>query len=70
MLHPRAYIDQDSADALELARLGYKQELKRAFSPLELFCLVFGIFGLFPSITYVNLTVTRSNFTLCLLVPF
>lgn len=49
----KAYIDQDSADALELARLGYKQELKRAFSPLELFCLVFGIFGLFPSITSV-----------------
>ncbi|KZT08870.1 APC amino acid permease [Laetiporus sulphureus 93-53] len=44
---------QEGADALELARLGYKQEFKRAFSPLEVFGLVFSIFGLFPSIASV-----------------
>lgn len=44
---------QDDVDALELARLGYKQEFKRAFSPLEVFGLVFSIFGLFPSIASV-----------------
>ncbi|CCM01799.1 uncharacterized protein FIBRA_03866 [Fibroporia radiculosa] len=43
----------EDADAVELARLGYKQELKRAFSPLEVFGLVFSIFGLFPSIASV-----------------
>ncbi|KAI0937679.1 hypothetical protein AcV7_003647 [Taiwanofungus camphoratus] len=41
------------ADELELARLGYKQEFKRAFSALEVFGLVFSIFGLFPSIASV-----------------
>lgn len=41
---------QADEDALELARLGYKQEFKRAFSPLQVFGLVFSIYGLFPSI--------------------
>ncbi|TFY63534.1 hypothetical protein EVJ58_g3194 [Rhodofomes roseus] len=44
---------QADEDALELARLGYKQEFKRAFSPLQVFGLVFSIFGLFPSIASV-----------------
>jgi len=44
---------QADTDARELARLGYKQEFKRAFSPLEVFGLVFSIFGLFPSIASV-----------------
>ncbi|KIM68947.1 hypothetical protein SCLCIDRAFT_1209167 [Scleroderma citrinum Foug A] len=34
-----------------LARLGYKQEFKRAFTPLELFGLLFSTVGLFPSMT-------------------
>ncbi|EPS95697.1 hypothetical protein FOMPIDRAFT_1053952 [Fomitopsis schrenkii] len=44
---------QADEDALELARLGYKQEFKRAFSPLQVFGLVFSIYGLFPSIASV-----------------
>ncbi|KAH9910794.1 amino acid/polyamine transporter I, partial [Amylocystis lapponica] len=36
-----------------LAHLGYRQEFKRAFSPFEVFGLVFSIFGLFPSIASV-----------------
>ncbi|KAH9946464.1 APC amino acid permease [Amylocystis lapponica] len=39
------------ADEQLLARLGYKQEFQRAFSPFEVFGLVFSIFGLFPSIS-------------------
>ncbi|KAH9836813.1 amino acid/polyamine transporter I [Rhodofomes roseus] len=45
--------DQATSDAIELARLGYKQEFKRAFSPLHVFGLVFSIFGLFSSISSV-----------------
>lgn len=36
-----------------LARLGYKQEFKRAFTPLEVFGLAFSVVGLFPSMTSV-----------------
>ncbi|KIM68949.1 hypothetical protein SCLCIDRAFT_7133 [Scleroderma citrinum Foug A] len=36
-----------------LARLGYKQEFKRAFTPLEVFGLAFSVIGLFPSMTSV-----------------
>ncbi|EPS95703.1 hypothetical protein FOMPIDRAFT_1053957 [Fomitopsis schrenkii] len=41
------------ADALELAQLGYKQEFKRAFSPLHVFGFVFSLFGLFSSMSSV-----------------
>lgn len=37
-----------------LASLGYKQELKRSFSPWELFGIAFSFIGLFPSIAYVH----------------
>ena len=33
------------ADEAELARMGYKQELKRDFGPLELFGLAFSLIG-------------------------
>ena len=33
-----------------LAGLGYKQEFKRAFNPIEVFGIGFSIIGLFPSI--------------------
>ncbi|ETW76157.1 amino acid transporter [Heterobasidion irregulare TC 32-1] len=36
-----------------LASLGYKQELKRSFSPWELFGIAFSFIGLFPSIASV-----------------
>ncbi|KAI9571848.1 amino acid/polyamine transporter I [Boletus coccyginus] len=36
-----------------LAELGYKQEFKRAFTPLELFGISFSIIGLLPSIAAV-----------------
>jgi len=36
-----------------LASLGYKQEFKRAFSPLEVFGIAFSIIGLLPSIASV-----------------
>ena len=42
-----------SEDDSNLARLGYKQEFKRAFTPLEVFGIAFNIIGLFPSIAYV-----------------
>lgn len=38
------------ADAELLAKLGYKQELKRNFSTLEVFGIAFSIMGLLPSI--------------------
>lgn len=38
------------ADAELLARMGYKQELKRNFSTLEVFGIAFSIMGLLPSI--------------------
>ncbi|KZT68481.1 APC amino acid permease [Daedalea quercina L-15889] len=45
--------DQAKADALELARLGYRQEFKRAFSGLHVFGFMFSIYGLFASISSV-----------------
>lgn len=38
------------ADAEILARMGYKQELKRNFTALEVFGIAFSIMGLLPSI--------------------
>ncbi len=37
-------------DVQVLAGLGYKQELQRAFTPLEVFGIAFSIIGLVPSI--------------------
>ena len=42
-----------SGDAALLASLGYKQEFKRAFHPIELFGIGFSIIGLVPSIASV-----------------
>ncbi|KAJ7145839.1 APC amino acid permease [Mycena epipterygia] len=41
------------ADEKLLATLGYKQEFKRAFTPLEVFGVAFSIIGLLPSIASV-----------------
>jgi len=41
------------ADENLLAELGYKQEFKRAFTPLEVFGIAFSIIGLLPSIASV-----------------
>ncbi|KAG1851835.1 amino acid permease-domain-containing protein [Suillus subalutaceus] len=41
------------ADEALLAELGYKQEFKRAFTPLEVFGIAFSIIGLLPSIASV-----------------
>ena len=43
-----------STDEARLARLGYKQEFKRHFTPLEVFGISFSIIGIFPSIACVN----------------
>ncbi|PSR83466.1 hypothetical protein PHLCEN_2v5738 [Hermanssonia centrifuga] len=43
-----------------LARLGYKQEFKRAFTPIEVFGIGFSIIGLLPSIAYVALQLNYS----------
>ncbi|KAJ7079557.1 amino acid/polyamine transporter I [Mycena belliarum] len=52
----RAGNSQDAirlADEQLLATLGYKQEFKRAFTPLEVFGMAFSIIGLLPSIASV-----------------
>ena len=41
------------ADEALLASLGYKQEFKREFAPLEVFGIAFSIIGLLPSIASV-----------------
>ncbi|KAF9006941.1 amino acid transporter [Cyathus striatus] len=41
------------ADEALLAELGYKQEFRRAFTPLEVFGIAFSIIGLLPSIASV-----------------
>ena len=41
-------------DAL-LASLGYKQEFRREFSPLEVFGVAFSIIGVLPSIAFVSI---------------
>ena len=43
-----------NSDELLLNSLGYKQELRREFSPVEVFGIGFSIIGLFPSITSVT----------------
>ncbi|KAF5381880.1 hypothetical protein D9757_007582 [Collybiopsis confluens] len=45
--------DIHHADEALLASLGYKQEFKRAFTPLEVFGIAFSIIGLLPSIASV-----------------
>ncbi|KAG2135256.1 amino acid/polyamine transporter I [Suillus clintonianus] len=44
---------QPSSDEAILARLGYKQEFRRAFTPLEVFGVAFSYIGLLPSIASV-----------------
>ncbi|KAJ8594353.1 amino acid transporter [Rhizopogon salebrosus TDB-379] len=44
---------QNIADEALLAQLGYKQELRRVFTPLEVFGVAFGYIGLFPSLASV-----------------
>ncbi|KAJ8594344.1 amino acid transporter [Rhizopogon salebrosus TDB-379] len=44
---------QNIADEALLAQLGYKQELRRAFTPLEVFGVAFSYIGLLPSIASV-----------------
>ncbi|KAI0264624.1 amino acid/polyamine transporter I [Gloeopeniophorella convolvens] len=51
---------RDSDDAY-LATLGYKQELKRDFTPWELFGIAFSVIGLFPSITYAVMAFAVPN---------
>lgn len=54
IVHTRAVgVDSLDKDERELARLGYKQEFRREFSPLQAFGMVFSMFGLFPSISSV-----------------
>ncbi|ETW79955.1 amino acid transporter, partial [Heterobasidion irregulare TC 32-1] len=43
----------EQADENLLAALGYKQEFRRAFTPLEVFGIAFSIIGLLPSIASV-----------------
>ncbi|KAH8823842.1 APC amino acid permease [Flagelloscypha sp. PMI_526] len=45
--------DIQRADEALLAELGYKQEFKRAFTPLEVFGIAFSIIGILPSIASV-----------------
>ena len=37
-------------DEAKLATLGYKQEFRRHFTPVEVFGISFSIIGIFPSI--------------------
>ncbi|KAH9896732.1 APC amino acid permease [Cubamyces lactineus] len=45
--------DSFASDSAFLATLGYKQEFKRAFRPIEVFGLSFSIIGILPSIASV-----------------
>ena len=54
--HPSTIIMQENnrhADEALLASLGYKQEFRREFAPLEVFGIAFSIIGLLPSIASV-----------------
>ncbi|KAG5641270.1 hypothetical protein DXG03_005593 [Asterophora parasitica] len=51
---PRATKGNLTHDEAILARLGYKQEFRRVFSPIEVFGVGFSIIGLLPSMAYVN----------------
>ena len=42
-----------SSDNAALAKLGYKQEFRRHFTPIEVFGISFSIIGIFPSIACV-----------------
>lgn len=46
-------IREPLSDEAFLATLGYKQELRREFTPIELFGVGFSIIGIFPSIRRV-----------------
>ncbi|KAJ7849614.1 APC amino acid permease [Mycena leptocephala] len=47
-------IREPLSDEVFLATLGYKQELRREFTPIELFGVGFSIIGIFPSIRRVG----------------
>src|SRR5271156_5438943 len=49
--NPRKLEEELSKDDTLLASLGYKAELKREFTALEVFGLAFSIIGLLPSIS-------------------
>lgn len=49
----RAHIADKLSDEAVLAGLGYKQEFRRAFTPLQVFGIAFSIIGLLPSIASV-----------------
>ncbi|KAJ8594342.1 hypothetical protein M405DRAFT_858185 [Rhizopogon salebrosus TDB-379] len=51
-LGPSSHSEYTTDEAI-LARLGYKQELRREFTPLEVFGVAFSIVGLVPSIASV-----------------
>ena len=57
--HSKEYTESDggslTSDNAALAALGYKQEFKRHFTPLEVWGLSFSIIGIFPSIASVSL---------------
>ncbi|KAH7925223.1 amino acid transporter [Leucogyrophana mollusca] len=46
-------IETKQADEALLASLGYKQELRRAFTPFEVFGVAFSVIGLVPAMTSV-----------------
>lgn len=51
---PPAFVDEDApveaGDSKLLATLGYKQELRRHYSTVQVFAIAFSIMGLLPSI--------------------
>lgn len=50
---PKVAVNLQNSDENLLASLGYRQELRRAYSTWELFGIGFSLIGLFPSIAYV-----------------
>ncbi len=44
-------VEVSVSDETALAKLGYKQEFRRAFKPVEVFGLGFSIIGLVPGIS-------------------
>jgi hypothetical protein len=47
---PDASVRVDDSDVARLASLGYEQELKREFTPFQVFGVAFSIMGVLPSI--------------------
>jgi hypothetical protein len=53
VLSSEVKIREPISDEEFLATLGYKQELRREFTPIEVFGVGFSIIGIFPSIRSV-----------------